>query len=343
MEALASRLAVPGEQLRAIARGLAERGERLLQRLGLAGLAVAMGGLLLATVSLGVVDGRLTQLSLDLVAARAADEVQLGLVGRVEPADFEPPFVPERLDDFGRRLEPVVAHVKQSDTGVLRVNVIARDGTIIYSDRARLRGQVIPPSDKSILASALSGSVGAGRSALRSVENVDLRREYNSALEVYVPVRLDGRTVGAYEIYQDIGPLRGVEPLLWTMLLVVWLTGLVGGLWALSRRREGGATPGPAAAPSLAVAVVPTDRPARHVRLTPRELEVLRLMATTHTNREIAQQLVISDETVRSHVKRILRKLGQPDRTQAVLAAVNAGLIELADSQQPTESDPNPR
>jgi DNA-binding NarL/FixJ family response regulator len=52
-------------------------------------------------------------------------------------------------------------------------------------------------------------------------------------------------------------------------------------------------------------------------------------MATSHTNRAIAEQLVVSEETVRSHVKRILRKLGQPDRTQAVIAAVREGLLEL--------------
>ena len=64
-------------------------------------------------------------------------------------------------------------------------------------------------------------------------------------------------------------------------------------------------------------------------RLTRRELQVLRLMATSHTNRDIAEQLVVSEETVRSHVKRILRKLEQPDRTQAVVVAVRSGLIEL--------------
>lgn len=64
-------------------------------------------------------------------------------------------------------------------------------------------------------------------------------------------------------------------------------------------------------------------------QLTPRELEVLQLMATPATYREIGEQLVISEETVRSHAKAILSKLQQPNRTQAVLAAVRAGLIEL--------------
>jgi NarL family two-component system response regulator LiaR len=65
--------------------------------------------------------------------------------------------------------------------------------------------------------------------------------------------------------------------------------------------------------------------------LTPRELEILRLMATPATYREIAEQLFVSEETVRSHAKHILNKLQQPNRGQAVLAAMRAGLIQLPD------------
>lgn len=65
------------------------------------------------------------------------------------------------------------------------------------------------------------------------------------------------------------------------------------------------------------------------IQLTPREAEVLRYMATPATYREIAERLVVSEETVRSHAKHILSKLQQPNRAQAVLAAVRAGLIEL--------------
>ena len=63
--------------------------------------------------------------------------------------------------------------------------------------------------------------------------------------------------------------------------------------------------------------------------LTPREREVLQLMARTATNREIAQALHVSEETVRTHVKHILRKLDQPTRTQAILEALRLGLIHL--------------
>jgi DNA-binding NarL/FixJ family response regulator len=63
--------------------------------------------------------------------------------------------------------------------------------------------------------------------------------------------------------------------------------------------------------------------------LTAREIDVLRLMATSHTNREIAGSLHVGEETVRSHVKHILQKLAQPDRSNAVIAALRAGLLDL--------------
>ncbi len=67
----------------------------------------------------------------------------------------------------------------------------------------------------------------------------------------------------------------------------------------------------------------------KHPTLTPRECQVLQLMATSATYREIAAQLVISEETVRSHTKSILTKLGQPNRTLAVLVALKEGLVKL--------------
>ena len=64
-------------------------------------------------------------------------------------------------------------------------------------------------------------------------------------------------------------------------------------------------------------------------QLTPRELDVLKLMATSRSNKEMAELLVVTEETIRSHSKSILMKLQQPNRMQAVLAALRMGLISL--------------
>jgi DNA-binding NarL/FixJ family response regulator len=70
-------------------------------------------------------------------------------------------------------------------------------------------------------------------------------------------------------------------------------------------------------------------QPAPAVSLTHRELEVLEWMATPNTYKQIAAQLGVSEETIRTHAKSILEKLHQPNRAQAALAAMKMKLIKL--------------
>jgi len=63
--------------------------------------------------------------------------------------------------------------------------------------------------------------------------------------------------------------------------------------------------------------------------LTPREVEVLRHLAEGNRNKDIGEQLFISEETVKVHIKHIMEKLGASDRTQAVAIAVRRGIIQL--------------
>jgi NarL family two-component system response regulator LiaR len=77
--------------------------------------------------------------------------------------------------------------------------------------------------------------------------------------------------------------------------------------------------------------VQPARRPMARVGLSEREMEVLKLLARGLSNNDIAEQLVISQATVRTHVSSILAKLQLASRTQAALYALREGIARLDD------------
>ena len=78
----------------------------------------------------------------------------------------------------------------------------------------------------------------------------------------------------------------------------------------------------------LAATAGDCGEPASAPAVTPREREVLSLLAEGLTNRQIAERLVVSEHTVHRHVTNILRKLDLPSRTAAAAYAIRAGLID---------------
>jgi DNA-binding NarL/FixJ family response regulator len=85
----------------------------------------------------------------------------------------------------------------------------------------------------------------------------------------------------------------------------------------------------PAAIRSLAARQAPADARvgAAVAHLTPRERDILRLVARGLSNAEIAEEMFLGLQTVKTHVSSVLRKLGARDRTQAVIAAYDSGIV----------------
>jgi len=97
----------------------------------------------------------------------------------------------------------------------------------------------------------------------------------------------------------------------------------------IKRVASGEALLGPSIARTMMdkFARLPGDRPDRNEALSPREREVIELMAEGKSNKEIAKELGVGAQTAKTHVSNILKKLGVPDRAGAVAEAFRSGLV----------------
>ncbi|MEW5939482.1 MAG: response regulator transcription factor [Chloroflexota bacterium] len=95
----------------------------------------------------------------------------------------------------------------------------------------------------------------------------------------------------------------------------------------LERLQRGEAAISPPVATRLFKHLGPSEAKGRHVALSDREIEVLRLVADGKPNREIALALSVSDNTVKFHLKNILQKLNVANRAEAVMAATQMGIL----------------
>jgi two-component system nitrate/nitrite response regulator NarL len=86
--------------------------------------------------------------------------------------------------------------------------------------------------------------------------------------------------------------------------------------------------PTPGDEPAASVQPEPVEIMSQPYDLTPREMEVLRLMARGSRNKEIAETLTIAERTVKIHVGNILGKLNVTNRTEAVALAIKLGLLQ---------------
>jgi DNA-binding NarL/FixJ family response regulator len=191
--------------------------------------------------------------------------------------------------------------------------------------RAGLTATIDPEADMTVVASASTGREGLEqyRQHRPDVMLIDLKMPEMGGVETIRTIRAEFPSakiivVSTYQGDEDI--YRALEAGAVTYLLKDTLAEKMIGV---IREVAGGGRP---ILPEIAQQL--TSRMFQ-TALTPREIEVLHLVAKGMRNKEIAGQLKISDETVQGHVKNILAKLAVHDRTEAVAVAVRRGIVHF--------------
>jgi DNA-binding NarL/FixJ family response regulator len=179
--------------------------------------------------------------------------------------------------------------------------------------------------DMSLVAEASSGVEGIEtfRRHLPDITLMDLRLPDMSGIDVLIAIRTefpDARIIMLTTFEGDVEIQRALEAGAYGYLLKTMpakeLVEMIRSVHAGKRRVP----------PQVAAHL------AEHLgdeSLTAREIDVLRHIAGGNRNRDIAERLFISEETVKVHIRHIMEKLGASDRTQAVAIAVRRGIVEL--------------
>ena len=191
--------------------------------------------------------------------------------------------------------------------------------------RAGLTATIDPEADMTVVASASTGREGLEqyRQHQPDVMLIDLKMPEMGGVDAIRTVRAEFPSakiivVSTYQGDEDI--FRALDAGAITYLLKDTLAEK---LVEVIREVAGGGRP---ILPEIAQQL--TSRMFQ-TALTPREIEVLHLVAKGMRNKEIAAHLKISDETVQGHVKNILAKLSVHDRTEAVAIAIRRGIVHL--------------
>ena len=182
----------------------------------------------------------------------------------------------------------------------------AGEGAAAVEHAARLRPDVLLLDVRLPGAAAATAAVSAAGFADRPVR-VLILTAHEADEEVYAVLRAGARGV----LLKDAAPAELARAIRAVHAGEGWLTSAVTGVLL----QDFAARPAPACPPAA------LDR------LTPREREVLALVANGLSNSEIAAVLVIGEGTVKTHLGRVLAKLGLRDRAQAVVAAYQTGLV----------------
>jgi DNA-binding NarL/FixJ family response regulator len=196
------------------------------------------------------------------------------------------------------------------------------DHALLRDGIARL---VASQPDMELVAEASNGgeAIELFRTHLPDVTLMDLQMPEMSGIDAMSAIRAEfpeARIIMLTTYAGDVQVFRalkaGARGYLWKGMLRKELLDTIRAVYAGQKRL----------APEIALEV------AEHVMdggLTPKEIEVLRLIAGGNANKQIAARLSTTEETIKSHIKNILAKLGASDRTHAVTIGLKRGIFEL--------------